>query len=209
MVANSLDCLYTWTWIADTFAGMRPLSVQIAAANRNTLRLNPGDEFVWARTQQRRRHRLQPPHGKPSHIPPALLWAAWCSAPLPTTPRLAGRRANAPSAAKASGTGDSPPRPRSCASSTSSACSRTWTMRGLALHGIRPIVQEAHYLLEHDAEASQLLDSCLLTNFFDIAVLADLEHCISSFHPYSKAMGRGRAGRRPLRARGAELGLHH
>ncbi|KAL1586404.1 hypothetical protein WHR41_05299 [Cladosporium halotolerans] len=186
MVANSLDCLYTWTWIADTFAGMRPLSVQIAAANRNTLRLNPGDEFVWAV--------LSSAVGIAFNLPMGNLRIS--------LPRSSGLRGALHPAHD----------PATCWTKSKCAfgCESEWNGRfttspaqlrvfhifrmlanvddaGLALHGIRPIVQEAHYLLEHDAEASQLLDSCLLTNFFDIAVLADLEHCISSFHPYSKA----------------------
>lgn len=55
----------------------------------------------------------------------------------------------------------------------------------LQLHRLRPVVQEAHYMLEQDTEAGRLIDTCLLVDFFDLAVLADLQYCIHSLRPYS------------------------
>jgi hypothetical protein len=57
---------------------------------------------------------------------------------------------------------------------------------GLMLHGLRPVVQEAHHMLEHDTEVNKLIDDWLLTEFFELAVLADLQDRIGQFHPFSK-----------------------
>jgi hypothetical protein len=57
---------------------------------------------------------------------------------------------------------------------------------GLMLHGLRPVVQEAHHMLEHDTEVNKLIDDWLLTDFFELAVLADLQDRIDQFHPFSK-----------------------
>lgn len=57
---------------------------------------------------------------------------------------------------------------------------------GLTLHGLRPLVQEAHYMLEHDTEVSKLIDDWLLTDFSELAVLADLQDRIDQLHPFSK-----------------------
>jgi hypothetical protein len=57
----------------------------------------------------------------------------------------------------------------------------------LDLHGLRPLVQEAQHMLEHDTEVSQLIDKWLLTDFVDLAVLADLQYRIKMFQPFCKS----------------------
>lgn len=52
---------------------------------------------------------------------------------------------------------------------------------------MRPLVQEAQHMLEHDTEVSQLIDKWLLTDFVDLAVLADLQYRIKMFQPFCKS----------------------
>jgi hypothetical protein len=186
MLDDAMDALHTYTWPYDVFMSMRPLGDQIASANRNTWRLTPYEEFTWVLI---------------SKIVDSMIWKSMRNLDV-TIPKSSGFRGyvQAPHDAATCKLKGRCPSPHGCESawnlkkSTTPAHSRAHKIflmlsgndrHGVELHRIRPIVQEAHYMLENDAEASRLIDTCLLVDFFDLAVLADLQHCIWSLRPYS------------------------
>lgn len=186
MLDDATDALHTYTWLADVFASMRSLSAQVASANRNTLRLAPYEEFTWVLI---------------SKIIDSMIWKSMLNLHV-SIPKSSGFRGQfqAPHDAATCKLKGRCPSPHGCESSwnlkkgsTPAQCraQKIFLMlsgndpHGVQLHRLRPIVQEAHYMLEHDPEASRLIDTCLLVDFFDLAVLADLQHCIWSFRPYS------------------------
>jgi hypothetical protein len=186
MLDDAMDALHTYTWLADIFASMRSLSSQIAAANRNTLRLTEYEEFTWVLITK---------------IIDSMIWKSMKNLDA-SIPRSSGFRnqIQPPHDAATCKLKGRCPSPHGCDSrwnlkkSATPAQSRVHKIflmlsgndpHGVQLHRLRPIVQEAHYMLENDPEASRLIDTCLLVDFFDLAVLADLQHCIWSFRPYS------------------------
>jgi hypothetical protein len=186
MLDDATDALHVYTWLADLFASMRPLGSQIASANRNTLRLIEYEELTWVLI---------------SKLIDSMIWKSMRNLDL-SIPKSSGFRnqIQPPHDAATCKLKSRCPSPHGCESkwnlkkSATPAQSRAHKIflmlsgndpHGVELHRLRPIVQEAHYMLEHDPEASRLIDTCLLSDFFDLAILADLQHCIWSFRPYS------------------------
>ena len=184
MLEDAMDALHTYTWLADVFATMRSLGDQIASADRNTLRLMEFEEFTWVLV---------------SKVVDSMIWKCMRNLDI-SIPRSSGFR----------GQIQQPHDVATCRSKGRypHGCESAWNLKGSAtpaqsrahklffmlsgndehavhMHRLRPIVQETHYMLEHDPEASRLIDTCLLRDFFDLAVLADLQHCIHSLRPYS------------------------
>jgi hypothetical protein len=186
MLDDALDALHAYTWLYDILMSMRPLSDQIASANRNTLRLTAYEEFTWVLI---------------SKVVDSMIWKSMRNLDM-TIPKSSGFRGHvqAPHDVATCKLKGRCPSPHGCESawnlkkSATPAHSRAHKIflmlsgndvHGVQLHRLRPIVQEAHYMLETDPEASRLIDTCLLVDFFDLAVLADLQHCIWSLRPYS------------------------
>lgn len=186
MLEDAMDALHTYTWLADVFASMRSLGDQIASADRNTLRLLKYEEFAWVLI---------------SKVIDSMIWKCMRNLDI-SIPRSSGFRGqfqapHDPATCKLKGRCPSP-----------HGCDSRWNIKktstpaqtrahkiffmlsgnddhALQLHRLRPVVQEAHYMLEQDTEAGRLIDTCLLVDFFDLAVLADLQYCIHSLRPYS------------------------
>ncbi|TLD07975.1 hypothetical protein E2P81_ATG10280 [Venturia nashicola] len=189
MLANAFDSLYTWSWLAAHLAGMRPLNDQIASADPKTRRLTADDENKWAALVSSVHHMQSRPM---ANMRVAI-------------PRSSGLRGglHAPHDPERCKRGSKCPSPRGCDSlwnlkrGSSSAHHRVVlnfsmvsgvdTAR-LNLHGLRAVVQETNHMLENDDAARELIDPWLLSDFFDLAVLSDLEYCIAMFQPYSKSL---------------------
>lgn len=186
MLEDTMDALHTYTWLATMFASMRSLGDQIASADRNTLRLLEYEEFEWVMI---------------SKVIDSMIWKCMRNLDI-SIPRSSGFRGQiqAPHDAATCKLKSRCPSPHGCESrwnlkkSATPAQTRAHKIffmlsgndeHALQLHRLRPIVQEAHYMLEQDSEAGRLIDTCLLVDFFDLAVLADLQHCIHSLRPYS------------------------
>lgn len=188
MIANFLDSLHSWTWLSKMLSAMRPLSEQIRLADRNRYRLQQGDELCWVLLSKAVDEMIKKPMDnmeltvpRSSRLRGALMQAHnsdWC--------KLQSKC----------------PSPHGCESDWNIKITATPAQHqvhrifrmlagldpeGVSLHELRPIVQEANYMLETDSEARDLIDPYIMTDFFDLAVLADLQHCIASFHPFSKA----------------------
>ncbi|KAK3072998.1 cell agglutination protein Mam3 [Teratosphaeriaceae sp. CCFEE 6253] len=54
-----------------------------------------------------------------------------------------------------------------------------------ALHKLIPLIQEAQYMLDTEPAAAQLVDDWVLSQFGDLALLAELEDMIDRFKPWS------------------------
>lgn len=185
--ANALDSWQKWTWISVLLGWVRPIHQQVAAAIEGGTRLAEWDEHTWAALEETialmirkpmqnieimfpttsgLRNVMKRPHrfGTCSTEKDGCIRGAENGWHIKSTASHAQRR----------------------------ACRIFHILSGLnedqlALHGLRAVVQEAHHMLEHDAEVSQLIDSWLLTDFFDLAVLVDLQDRIAQFHPFSKS----------------------
>lgn len=185
MLGRALDSLHRWTWLTEKLNTMRPLQEQIARADGTTLRLEGTDEFEMV----------------------VLCKVVECSINMSmwklriTVPRSSGLRG-----------GFWPPHDpdicqgkkmhRGCDSEWNMKASMTATQARVAenfysltgeephfrfVHKVRSMVQETHCMLENDKAARDLVDECLLKDFFDLAVLADLQHCFTTFHPYCRS----------------------
>ena len=180
---NALDAHHSWTWIAKLVKRMRPIKVQIRAAIKRGTRLAEEDEMKWVELAESislmtrkpmqnleimfpkssgLRNALEPPHQHKD-----------CSKCMPGSQHGWALKPG-----------------------TSNAQHRAVRLFrilagldpcSLDLHGLRPLVQEAQHMLEHDTEVSQLIDKWLLTDFVDLAVLADLQYRIKMFQPYCKS----------------------
>jgi hypothetical protein len=180
---NALDALHNWKWIADVLAQMRPLCEQVAAATHNGTRLRNTDEFCWVVLGESIAHMLKKPMQNLAFM----------------FPYSSGLRQDM----------GQPHKYGSCMDDCVQGAEHGWHMRrysspavhrairifhmlaglddeALMLHGLRPVVQEAHHMLEHDTEVNKLIDDWLLTDFFELAVLADIRDRIEQFHPFSK-----------------------
>lgn len=185
--ANALDSWQKWTWISMLLGFVRPIHEQLGAAIEGGTRLEEWDEHLWAAVAET----IDVIISKPMQNIEIM---------FPTSSGLRNVMQR--------------PHRFGCCSTESESCIRgaehgwhikansTYAQRRacrifhilsgldedqLALHGLRAVVQEAHYMLEHDTEVSQLIDSWLLTDFFDLAVLVDLQDRIAQFHPFSKS----------------------
>lgn len=181
---NALDAHHSWTWIANLVKNMRPIDVQIRASIKKGTRLAKQDEMQWVKLAESVALMIR----KPMQNLEIMF------------PKSSGLR-NALEA---------PHRHKTCLQDCMPGSEFGWALKpgcspaehravrmfrtlaglddySLDLHGLRPLVQEAHHMLEHDTEVSQLIDSWLLTDFVDLAVLADLQYRIKMFQPYCKS----------------------
>ena len=185
--ANALDSWEKWTWISMLLGNVHPIHEQVTASTEGGTRLKEYDEVLWAIIAETIALMIRKPMQNIEIM-------------FPTSSGLRNVMKR-------------PHRFGACLTETD-RCIRGaehgWHIKEtsshaqrrafrifhilsgldedqLALHGLRPVVQEVHYMLEHDTEVSQLIDSWLLTDFFHLAVLADLQHRIAQFHPYSKS----------------------
>jgi hypothetical protein len=181
---NALDAHHSWTWIAELVERMRPIDVQIRASIRRGTRLARADELKWVELAESVALMIR----KPMQNLEAMF------------PKSSGLR-NAV---------EPPHQHKECSSKCMPGSEFGWALKkgtsnaehrairlfrilagldpcSLDLHGLRPLVQEAQHMLEHDTEVSQLIDKWLLTDFVDLAVLADLQYRIKMFQPYCKS----------------------
>lgn len=195
---NALDALHSWKWIADHLAAMRPLNKQVSAAIEHGTRLRANDEYLWVVLEETISHMLRKPMQNLKFMFPF-------SSGLRNTmqePHMYGDCLDICVEGSEHGWHMKP-------NGTPSALRavRIFHMlsgldeHGLMLHGLRPVVQEAHYMLEHDVEVNKLIDNWLLTDFFELAVLADLQDRIDQFHPYTKTWTAENVAERPKAAR--------
>jgi hypothetical protein len=183
LCCTALDALHSWKWIADLLAKMRPLCKQVAAATDRGTRLRKLDEFYWVVLAESISHMISKPMRNLAFM-------------FPLSPGLRHAMRE-------------PHKHGSCMEYCVEGAEHGWHMKrssapaihravrifhmlagldayGLELHGLRPVVQEAHHMLEHDTEVNKLIDDWLLSDFFELAVLADLQDRIDQFHPFSK-----------------------
>ena len=181
---NALDAHHSWTWIANLVQSMRPIDVQIQASIKKGTRLTKQDEMQWVKLAESIAFMIRKPmqnfeimFPKSSGLRNAL--------EVPHTHKTCLQDCMPGSeygwALKAG-----------CSLAEHRVVRMFRTLAGLdefslGLHGLRPLVQEAHHMLEHDTEAIQLIDNWLLTDFVDLAVLADLQYRIKMFQPYCKS----------------------
>jgi hypothetical protein len=181
---NALDAHHSWTWIAKQVQNMRPIDVQLRASIKSGTRLSKEDEMQWVKLGESIALTIR----KPMQNFEIMF------------PKSSGLR-NALEA---------PHRHRPCREDCMPGSEYGWGLKpgcspaehrvvrmfrtlaglddfSLNLHGLRPLVQEAHHMLEHDTEVGQLIDNWLLTDFADLAVLADLQYRIQMFQPYCKS----------------------
>jgi hypothetical protein len=181
---DALDAHHSWTWIAKLVKDMRPIDVQIRASIKRGTRLAKRDETEWVNLAESialmirkpmqnleimfpkssgLRNALQPPHQHKNCHEECMPGSEYGWALKPGTSNAEHR-----------------------------AVRMFRTLAGLDpfsldLHGLRPLVQEAQHMLDHDTEVNQLIDKWLLTDFVDLAVLADLQYRIKMFQPYCKS----------------------
>lgn len=186
MLSYAFDGLYTWTCLANHLADMRPLADQIASVNPGTCDLDAEDERKWAilvsnlhYMQQKAmqsiqwiiprssglRNGLQTPHTQET-----CKFKPYCAGPRGCEGEWNLKR------------GASPAHHR--VFFNFSMLAGVDPVR-LSMHGLRAVVQETNYMLEHDDAASELVDPWILPSFFDLAVLSDLEYCIKMMRPYT------------------------
>jgi hypothetical protein len=186
VICNALNALQWWTFISRLFEGVRPIDDQIGSAVEGGLRLKPEDEHLWAVLLESIEHMIAKPMQNIEIMFPTSSglrqvmsrphYFRTCSEPSRCIKGAEHGWHTKPGATYAQ----------------RRACRIFHLLSGLdeeqlELHGLRAVVQEAHYMLEHDAEVSQLIDNWLLTDFFELAVLVDLKDCITKFHPFSKS----------------------
>jgi hypothetical protein len=181
---NALGAHHAWTWIAKLVKTMRPIDVQIRDSIKKGTRLAKEDELKWAKLAESievmigaprvnlelmfpkssgLRHALEGPH---RHKP--------CRPDCPSGSEFGWNLKSG------------------CSPTEHRVVKLFFALAGLNpcsvnLHGLRPMVQEAHHMLEHDAEVSKLIDNWLLTDFVELAVLTDLQYRIKMFQPYCKS----------------------
>jgi len=181
---NALDAHHSWTWIARLIQRMRPIDVQIRAAIKKGTRLAKEDELQWASLAEcialmiRKpmqnleimfpkssglRGVLEPPHQHATCNQDCMPGSEFGWALKP---------------------GTSPAEHRAVRMFRTLAGLDDYSLN---LHGLRPLIQEAQHMLDHDTEVSRLIDKWLLTDFVDLAVLADLQYRIIMFQPYCKS----------------------
>lgn len=190
MLSNAFESLHVWAWLSAHIAGMRPLVDQLASADPKTFRLEQSDEIDWMNLW---------------FAVDRMIWRPMRNLQI-TVPRSHGLR---PSLIPAH---DSQTCKLKSRCPTPHGCESEWNMKRsssptvqrvmrnfnilsgrnqemLGLHGLRPMVQETHYMVERDAAANALIDNWILTDFFELAVFADLQHCAEMLHPHSKLGG--------------------
>lgn len=183
VTAKALDALHTWSWLAQIVKNMQPIDVQLGRTISDGTRLDPRDEIYWEvvdftismmieRTMEHLKCNLPRSSGLRQDMRPHKHGS--CKTACTNGAEYGWHiRYGAPNAVKR-------------------ICKIFHMLAGLDsnqlhLHGFRPVVQEAHHMLENDNEVSQLIDDWLMSDFLELAVLADLRECIGIFLPYSRS----------------------
>jgi len=183
MFINALDYHHAWTWLAKLVKDMRPIDVQLRASIKKGTRLAKEDEMQWAKFAECIAFIIRKPMQNFEIMFPKSSGLRHALEPAHTHGCLEDCMPGAETGwALRAG----------CSPAEHRAVRMFRTLAGLdnfslELHGLRPLVQEAHHMLEHDTEVGRLIDNWLLTDFVDLAVLTDLQYRIKMFQPYSKS----------------------
>lgn len=169
MIVHAFVSLVCWGDIHDKLQAMPPIEVQIKRGNECSVRLAPSDENRWTALMEVVTNLRNYP----------LLFL---ETGLPMSPRLRHRYRWLGN--EVEGEWQMLPGSSEAERRVDSLFDAIRIPSSQQLHGLQGLVQEVQYMIDTDAEANQYMDSWIMGQFSDVALLSELTQSIEGLAPW-------------------------